>query len=48
MLALTLWRLVGFGDSRKKQRLNARGFARKFPRSGMLYRPGKNQSMNIS
>jgi len=37
---LTIWRLLGFGDFRKK-RLNARGFAREFLRSGMLYRPGK-------
>ena len=39
---LTLWRPLGFGDFRKKKRLNARGFAQKFLRSGMLYRPGKS------
>jgi len=39
---LTLWRPLGFGDFRKKKRLNARGFAREFLRSGMLYRPGKS------
>jgi len=26
----------------KKKRLNARGFAQEFLRSGMLYRPGKS------
>jgi len=36
-----LWRPLGFGDFQKK-RLNARGFAREFLRSGMLYRPGKS------
>jgi len=39
---LTLWRPAGFGDFRKKKRLNARGFAREFLRSGMLFRPGKS------
>ena len=39
---LTLWRPLGFGDLRKKTRLNARGFAREFLQSGMLYRPGKS------
>ena len=39
---LTLWRPLGFGDFRKKKRLNARGFAREFLWSGMLYRPGKS------
>ena len=39
---LTLWRPLGFGDFRKKKRLNARGFAQKFLRSGMLYRPSKS------
>jgi len=39
---LTLWRLLGFGDFREKKRLNARGFAREFLWSGMLYRPGKS------
>ena len=38
---LTLWRPLGFGDFRKKH-LNARGFAREFLRSGMLYSPGKS------
>jgi len=32
-------RIRGFSE---KNRLNARGFAREFPRSGMLYRPGKS------
>ena len=41
-LFLTLWRPLGFGDFRKKPRLNARGFAWEFLRSGMLYRPGKS------
>jgi len=31
-------RIQGFSE---KKRLNARGFAREFLRSGMLYRPGK-------
>jgi len=39
---LTLWLPAAFGDFRKKKRLNARGFAREFLRSGMLYRPGKS------
>ena len=39
---LTLWHPGGFGDFREKKRLNGRGFARKFLRSGMLYRPGKS------
>ena len=30
------------GDFRKKKRLNARGFAREYLQSGMLYRPGKS------
>jgi len=38
----TLWRPAAFGDFRKKTCLNARGFARKFFRSGMLYRLGKS------
>jgi len=38
----TLWRPAAFGDFRKKKRLNARGFAREFLRSGMLYRPSKS------
>jgi len=40
LIILTLWHPVGFGDFRRK-RLNARGFAREFLRSGMLDRPGK-------
>ena len=39
--SLALWRLAAFGDFRKK-RLNARGFAREFLESGMLYRPSKS------
>jgi len=39
---LTLWHPGGFGDFQKKKSLNARGFAREFLRSGMLYRPGKS------
>ena len=39
---LTLWRLAGFGNFRKKTTLNARGFAREFLRSSMLYRPSKS------
>ena len=39
---LTLWHLGGFGDFRKKNRLNACVFAQEFIRSGMLYRPGKS------
>jgi len=39
---LTLWRPAAFRDFRKKKRLNARGFAREFLWSGMLYRPGKS------
>ena len=39
---LTVWRPLGFGDFWKKKRLNARGFAREFLQSGMLYRPGKS------
>jgi len=42
MTILTLWGPAAFGDFRKKTRLNARGFAREFLRSGMLYRPGKS------
>ena len=38
---LTLWRPAAFGDFWKKKRLNARGFAREFLWSGMLYRPSK-------
>ena len=38
----TLWRPLGFGVFRKKKLRNARGFAREFLRSGMLYRPGKS------
>jgi len=38
---LTLWRPAAFRDFQKKNRLNARGFAREFLWSGMLYRPGK-------
>jgi len=41
-MTLTFWRPLGFGDIRKNKRLNARGFAREFLRSGMLYRPGKS------
>jgi len=41
-LNLTLWRPAAFGDFREKKRLNACGFARKFLRSGMLYRPSKS------
>ena len=37
-----IWRPLGFGDFRKKKRLNSRGFARDFLRSGVLYRPGKS------
>jgi len=40
-LTLRFWHPGGFGDFRKKKRLNARGFALEFLRSGMLYRPGK-------
>jgi len=40
---LTLWRLLRFGDFRKKKHLNAHGFAREFLWSGMLYRPGKSR-----
>jgi len=40
--AVTLWRPRGFGDFWKKKRPNARGFAREFFRSGMLYRPSKS------
>jgi len=39
--SLALWRPLGFGDLKKK-RLNARGFAREFLWSGMLYRPDKS------
>ena len=39
---LTVLRLAAFGDFRKKKRLNARGFAQEFLRSGILYRPGKS------
>ena len=39
---LTLWRPAGFGDFQKKKRLNPRGFAREFLRSGLLYRPSKS------
>jgi len=42
VLNLTLWHPLGFGDFRKKKRLNACGFAREFLWSGMLYRPGKS------
>jgi len=42
MVQSTLWHLGAFGDFRKKKRLNARGFAREFLQSGMLYRPGKS------
>jgi len=38
---LTLWCPIGFGDLKKK-RLNVRGFAREFLRSGMPYRPSKS------
>jgi len=41
-MTLTLWRPLEFGDFRKNKRLNTRGFAREFLRSGMLYRPGKS------
>jgi len=40
MARLTLWHPAAFGKSKK--RLNARGFAREFLQSGMLYRPGKS------
>jgi len=39
---LTLWHPGGFGDFRKKKRLNAHGFAWEFLRSGMLYRPSRS------
>ena len=39
---IALWRSAAFGDFRKKNRLNARGFAREFLLSGMLYRPSKS------
>ena len=39
---ITPWRLLGFGDFREKNRLNARDFARQFLRSGMLYKPSKS------
>jgi len=42
MLLLTLWCPLGFGDFRKKKRLNTRGFAREFFWSGMLYGPSKS------
>jgi len=35
-VSLLIWRPLGFGDFRKKKRLNARGFAREILRSGML------------
>jgi len=35
-------RPLGFGDFRKKKRLNTRGFVREFLWSGMVYRPGKS------
>ena len=38
--SLTLWRPATCGNLKKK-RLNARGFAREFLLSGMLYRPSK-------
>jgi len=41
-MLLTLWRPAAFRNFRKENRLNARGFAREFLRSGMLYRPGKS------
>jgi len=31
----------------EKKRLNARGFAREFLRSGMLYRPGKSRVTDL-
>ena len=40
--SLTFWRPTGFGDFRKKTRLNARNFAREFIRSSVLYRSGKS------
>jgi len=40
--ALTLWRPLGFGNFREKKHLNARGFAREFLRSSMLYWPSKS------
>ena len=40
-MSLTFWHPLGFGDFREKKHLNARGFAREFLWSGMLYRPGK-------
>ena len=42
IILLTLWRPGDFGDFWKKKRLNARGFAREFLWSSMLYRPGKS------
>ena len=39
---VTLWEPGGFGDFRKKNRLNARGVAREFLYSCILYRPGKS------
>jgi len=41
-LLLTLWHSLGFGDFQEKKHLNARGFAREFLWSGILYRPGKS------
>ena len=40
LYSLTLWRLAAFGNFRKKNRLNARGFARECLRSCMGYGPG--------
>jgi len=42
LFLLTLWRPAAFGDFWKKTHLNARGFAREFLWSCMLYRPGKS------
>jgi len=39
LFSLASARIRGFSE---KKRLNARGFAREFLRSGMLYRPGKS------
>jgi len=41
LICLTLWRLVAFGDFRKKHR-NARGFVREFLWSGKCYRPSQS------
>jgi len=40
--SLTLWHPHGFRDFRKKNRLNAHGFAWEFLWSGMLHIPGKS------